>query len=296
MEDARLYALAGSQHGRVSLEQLLAIGATESAIRHRVVKGRLIRVHAEVFGLPPLGSDPWSEWMAASLSSPTTSVSHHSAITAFGMLELRRPLVSVTRPGSGGPRRCGRLLIRRSACLEGELTELSGVRMTKPERTLIDMAPLLSERALARAVREGVRLGLTSLSAIAEALGRHRGRRGALALGLALARYSGLPIERARSGAEVRALEVLKGADRPLPDLNMRRGGEEADLSWPASRLIIEIDGSPYHLDRGEDRRKEEAWCSAGWLARRISSNEVYEAPSRLIALFDELSVQRPAR
>jgi very-short-patch-repair endonuclease len=61
--------------------------------------------------------------------------------------------------------------------------------------------------------------------------------------------------------------------------------GVEADLSWPRQRLIVEVDGGPFHLDVGEDARKETAWESAGWAVRRIPSDEVYETPSGLLAL-----------
>ena len=143
----------------------------------------------------------------------------------------------------------------------------------------------MSDRALARSLREAVRLKLTTLDAVADCLGRHRGRRGVRRLALATGRYSGLPIERARSGAEVRALEVIRAAGGPLPALNVRIAGEEADLSWVQSRVLIEIDGGPFHLDVGEDARKQARWEQAGWTVRRVTSDDVYERPELLLAL-----------
>ncbi len=70
-----------------------------------------------------------------------------------------------------------------------------------------------------------------------------------------------------------------------MPRLNVRVAGEEADLSWPYERLIIEIDGGPFHLDIGEDARKEASWTGAGWTVRRLPSDDVYNHPSRLLAL-----------
>ena len=55
--------------------------------------------------------------------------------------------------------------------------------------------------------------------------------------------------------------------------------GEEADLSWPDEKLIIEIDGGPFHLDKGEDARKEAAWRGAGWQVERTPSDDVYDKP-----------------
>ena len=172
----------------------------------------------------------------------------------------------------------------RSETLDGDCTELNGLPITTVPRTLVDIAAAVSDRALARAVRESVRLEHITLVALGDALGKYRGRRGAGRLAVTVARYSGLPLERARSGAEVRAMEILRDAGHPLPALNRKIAGEEADLSWPAFRLIIEIDGGPFHLDVGEDARKQAVWEAAGWTVRRIPSCDVYEHPRRLFA------------
>ena len=80
-------------------------------------------------------------------------------------------------------------------------------------------------------------------------------------------------------------MEILRDAGRRLPGLNRRIAGEEADLSWPAFRLIIEIDGGPFHLDVGEDTRKQAAWEAAGWEVRRLPSDDVYQRPHHLLAI-----------
>ena len=47
----------------------------------------------------------------------------------------------------------------------------------------------------------------------------------------------------------------------------------------------MEIDGDPFHLDKGEDARKEKAWRDAGWVVRRLPSDDVYERPWLLLEL-----------
>jgi len=278
--------LAGRQFNRISRAQLEGLGLSEPAIAHRVASGRLVIVEQGVFAVAPaLEHDEWGLWMGATLTAPGSELSHQSAASAFGFWSLERRIETVTRPGSGGPRRHGGVLVYRSSTLDGDCTVLRGIPVTSPPRILIDLARTVSERALARAVREAVRLELTTIEALGDALGRHRGRRGVRRLGLTITRYRGLPLERARSGAEIRALEVLRAAQRTLPLLNRRIAGEEADLSWPAQRLIIEIDGGPFHLDAGEDQRKRRIWESAGWSVRRIPSDDVYQRPRRLLDL-----------
>ncbi len=152
-------------------------------------------------------------------------------------------------------------------------------------RTLIDYAGRTSRRATARAVREAVRLERTTLPAIADGVGQHPRRRGSRAVGEAVARYSGLPLERARSGSEVHAIEHLGDAGLLLPRLNRMVAGLEADLSWPSLSLIIEIDGEPWHRDVGADADRDARWRAAGWTVRRIPAGDVDAGPERLVAL-----------
>ncbi|HEY6636571.1 MAG TPA: DUF559 domain-containing protein [Solirubrobacterales bacterium] len=285
MWDAQIAELAGRQFNRISRRQMIDLGLSDKAITHRVVTGRLVAVEQGVFAIAPVLEDDWGRWMAATLTAPGTVLSHMSAAAAWGLLSVPRRFECVTRPGSGGPRRHGGLLAFRSSTLDGDVTTRRGIPITSVPRTLLDLARAVGDGALARALREAVRLELTTLGAIGDRLGRYRGRRGSRRLAETVARYAGLPLERARSGAEIRALEVLRGANRPLPRLNARVAGEEADLSWPTKKLIIEIDGAPFHLDAGEDARKQDTWERAGWTVHRIPSDDVYERPERLLRL-----------
>jgi hypothetical protein len=292
MRDAQLVELAGRQFNRVARQQLLELGFSDSVIGHRVATGRLVAVHEGVFAVAPvLEHDEWGCWMGATLTAPDTALSEASAAAAWGFRSLPRRFESVTRPGNGGPRRHGDLIVFRSTTLERERTVLRGIPITTVPRTLLDLARSVSTRDLARSVREAVRLDLVTLDALGDSLGEFRGRRGSRRLAGTVARYTGLPLERARSGAEIRAMEALRSAGRPLPRLNTRIAGEEADLSWAAARLIVEVDGAPFHLDVGEDARKEAAWRAAGWTVRRLPSEDVYERPHHLLSLAPPASV-----
>ena len=284
--DVRVKELAGRQRNRLARRQLLELGMSVDAIELRVAAEELVRVLEGVYALPPLlDYDEWGKWMGATLTQEHSVLSHESAAAAYGFWSPPRRLETITRPGSGGPRQHGGILAYRSSTLRGDTTEFEGIPITTVPRILLDLARRRSDRALARSVRDAVRLERTTLTAMGDALGRYRGRRGAARLASVVARYSGLPLERARSGAEVRALEILRDAGRSLPRLNERVAGVEADLSWPGRRLIVEIDGGPFHLDRGEDARKETAWRNAGWTVKRLPSDDVYERPGRLLRL-----------
>src|SRR3712207_569977 len=246
MSDVRVVRLAAKQFNRFSRRQLLELGLSDRAIQHRLVERDWVSVHEGVFAIAPALPDPWATWMAATLTEPGSVLSHASAGAAWGWWERPRLFEIVTRPGSGGPVRHGEVLAHRSERLHEDTTTVRGVPVTRVPRTLLDLAPHIGDRLLARCVREAVRLGTTSPSEIIEALTtRHRGRRGTRRLALTVAKFAQLPVHRARSGTEVIALQVLRAAGRPMPQLNVRIAGEEADLSWRRERLIIEIDGGP---------------------------------------------------
>ncbi len=286
MRDERLIELAARQFNRLSRQQLLELGIGQRAIERRVTSGRLAIVDRGVYAIPPvLDHDVWGPRMAAILTAPDTVLSHGSAGAAGGFWKHHLPFETVTRPGNGGPRRHGGVRVYRSTVLADDCTAIRGIPCTTVPRTVLDLGRVVGMRSLATAVREAVRLELTTVHALADCVGRHHRRPGTRRLAGVLARYSGLPIERARSGAEVRAMEILRNAGRPLPELNARLAGEEADLSWGSLRLIIEIDGAPFHLDVGEDARKQAAWESHAWAVRRLPAEDVYERPDRLLSL-----------
>jgi hypothetical protein len=285
MRDVRLLELLERQWNRVTLAQLEALGFTRRDVNYRVETGRLRAVHRGVFAGRPLIDDPRGRWMAATLTAPETYLSHASSGALNGFWDRPRALEMVTRPGNGGPRRLDGLLVRRSLTLAGNTTTVDGIPTTTPERALIELASYLDRKGLARAVREALRIERTTSAELLSVADDHAGRRGTLRLVQTVARYVGLPVARARSGAEIRALMVLRDAGREMPRLNAQVAGIEADLSWPDERLIIEIDGGPFHLDVGEDARKEAAWHAAGWTVLRMSSDDVYQAPERLLRL-----------
>ncbi len=279
-------ALAARQFNRVSRAQLEALGVTPNAVAHRVATGRLVIVEEGVFALAPvLAHDEWGGWMGATLTAPGTRLSHVSAAAAFGAWDRSRPFETVTRPGNGGPRRHGGLLVYRSTILVEDCTTLNGVPITTGPRTVFDLARVLRGGSFARLVREMVRLEHCTVGELVDCIGRYPRRHGARRLAATLSRYSGLALEKARSGAEVQALETLRDAGLEMPRLNVKVAGVEADLSWPRHHLIIEIDGGPFHKDVGEDARKEAIWRAAGWRVQRIDSGAVYDSPQELLGL-----------
>ncbi|HEY8769369.1 MAG TPA: hypothetical protein VIM03_02430, partial [Thermoleophilaceae bacterium] len=108
----------------------------------------------------------------------------------LGHQAVRGSYEIVTRPGSGGRRRLGGVLVLRSAMLEGHTITRDGIRITSAPRTLIDLAPNISSRDIRRAFREALRLKTTTTHQLLSAIEGHSGRRGTRLLRDLATRYA----------------------------------------------------------------------------------------------------------
>jgi hypothetical protein len=123
------------------------------------------------------------------------------------------------------------------------------------------------------------------------AIRAHRGRRGVASLRVEVEKLAELRLERCRSDPEAWAVALIVDAGLAAPDVNERVAGEEADLSWPAARVIVELDGPSYHVLRDRDIRKMKAWRAAGFDVQRLPTDAVYQTPERLLALVPRSNV-----
>jgi len=153
-----------------------------------------------------------------------------------------------------------------------------------PERALLDLARELPYPATRRAFREARRLRCTTAEKIGLAL---RGQRGAKALRPLCERYAAVPYHRYKSDAESHGLEVLHDAGVPLPEVNVRIAGREADFVWRRWKLIIEVQSKAFHPVELEidDVEKKLLWERAGYTVRHVWADDIYHRPHLLLAL-----------
>ena len=197
MTDDILRRRATGQEGVIAAWQLLGDGMTRSAVRHRVRELRELHDGVYVTGHAPLTRR--QRWWAAAITAPGRVVSHASAGAAFAFRPWEGAFEVVTTSGNGGPRRRNDLLVCRSRTLAGNTTSLDGLPITTAARALADLAPGLDDRELARAVREALRLRVTTCARIQAMLAVATGCNRSGRLAEIAARYARLPIARARS-------------------------------------------------------------------------------------------------
>jgi very-short-patch-repair endonuclease len=274
-----LRQMAARQEGCVASWQLRAAGWTWDAIRHRT--RHLRRLHDGVYLTGDAPVTRLQQWWAATLTAPGSLLAFASAGAAYEMRPWDGPFEVIVRQGTGGPKRQGTLLVCRTRQLDA--TTLNGLPITTAERTLADLWPRLDAKDQAKTLRNALRLKRLTIPSLAAHLSTASARQRPRSLTNQLKRYQSLQLHRCRSDAEAAAVVTLADAKVPPPDINVRIAGEEADFSWPARRLILEIDGGSFHQDKAEDARKTAAWRAAGWHVERIDATDVYDDPDRLI-------------
>ena len=74
---------------------------------------------------------------------------------------------------------------------------------------------------------------------------------------------------------------------RPAGDPHLGPGGWQADFLWADQRLIVEVDGYPFHSGRRafeRDRRRDQAHIAAGYIVIRVTWRQLTEAPLMVVA------------
>jgi hypothetical protein len=174
---SRVARLAGRQHGVISRSQLVELGAAKDAIRRWVAEERLYRLHRGVYAVGHEALTPKSRFIAAVYAcGPGSLLSHRAAGALQGLLDATA-VIEVTAPRGCKPK--PGIVIHRSRHVHpDDRGEVDSIPTTSVARTLVDLADVLNERQLTRAVRQAELLKIFDLRAIEAALERLPGRKG----------------------------------------------------------------------------------------------------------------------
>lgn len=287
--------LAAHRSGIVTRQALLTAGWSASAVDRAVRRGRLHRLAPGVFrvdGAP--FSRSAARHAALAIAGGGALVAGWSAAELHGFAEDRAGPVEVLVPhGTSVPARGPLLHATRTRTLVPEdRTELDGLSVTAPARTLLDLAARRSADRLGELVAAALRGACCTAADLEATLAAHpraRGR-GRLRAAVALLADDGA---RSRSDVEVGALQALVDAGLPRPSVGHRVRDErgrfiaEVDLAYPDRRLAIEIDGYRWHSSparKRADEQRQNRLVLAGWTVLRFSASEVRSHPDRLVA------------
>jgi very-short-patch-repair endonuclease len=281
---AEAWALAARQHGAVARRQLLELGYSADAIKHRVDKGRLHPVWRGVYavGRPRLGRH--GIWMAAVLACGRHAVLSHESGAALLELVGWAPVridvsVPVRRCPRGGP---GIEVHRRSRLADTDVTHRLGIPVTSPALTLLDLATRLDRGRLERAIGEADKRDLVdpeSLRAALEGFGSLPGG-GILRETLDRATFVLTDTE-----LERRLLPIVRKVGLPPPRSQQRVNGFRVDFYWPELGLVVETDGLRYHRTPAQqalDRERDQTHSATGLTPLRFTHAQVRYEPDRV--------------
>ncbi len=160
-------------------------------------------------------------------------ISHRDAAQLWGIRPSSRVPVDVTVPGRKPRRRKGidPHHVRRLDPLD--VAEIDGIPVTTLARVFLDLAEVVPQRQVTRAIEEAERQQLVDLTAIHDTLDRNPGRHGQKPL---LAILSDAVIEpMSRSDLEIAFLELCKEHGIPRPMVNAQSATTNPTCSGPSS-------------------------------------------------------------
>ena len=225
--------------------------------------------------------------MAAALACGDRAyVSHHSAARLHRLLPLN------AKPAPVHVTVCGRqisrpnIVVHRVASIErDEVMSLAGIPITTPARTILDLAASINTSELERLVAEAYAIHLTNRPQLLRVLERYPARPGTPALRSILDARTKPALT--HSKGERRMLALLRRAELPPPEVNVKLHGWKVDFLWADQRLIVELDGyaahsSPSSFER--DRRKDADLVLRGYRVIRISWRQLRDRPEAVAA------------
>lgn len=217
--------------------------------------------------------------MAAVLAyGPGTVLSHGPAGAHWQIVRERGPCqVTIAHARRSRPG----IHVHEARLRPDEVTTHAGIPITTVPRTLFDLAAVLPQRQLERALNEAEVLRLwdeLSLDRLLVRYPRHRGNRVIRAV-----------LDKRRAGATVTKSEleemfltIVDAAALPRPEINALVEGFEVDAVWRDRRLVVELDGRDTHSTPAafeRDRERDRVLQVAGWRPVRITYRQMRDTP-----------------
>jgi very-short-patch-repair endonuclease len=273
---ATAWALARRQHGVVTRAQLLGLGFSDAAIRHRLGEGRLHRKWRGVYAVGRPELTQHGIWMAATLTC-NAALSHSSAGALLevradeGLIEVCAPTVR-RRPG---------IIVHRG---EREIVRHHGIPVTSPTCTLVDLAATLDAESIEAAINAADKLDLIDPETLRTNLEQIDRRPGVATLRRVLDRRTFTLTD---SELERRFLPIARRVGLPKPLTRTHVNGFRVDFYWPQLGLVVETDGLKYHrtpAQQARDRVRDQAHAAAGLTPLRFTRAQVRFEPRHVEA------------
>ncbi len=286
---SRIGAIAVAQHGVFTRGQALSGGMSRAAIDDRIRRGLWVAVDHGVyraFETPP----SWHQrLLAACLAGPAVA-SHRSAAALWHLPPFEPGLCEVTALRHRR-RKSSDVVWHESLHLEQRhVTEIDGVPVTRPVRTLLDLGAVVDHRELLVAFDDAVRRKLTDGFELGRELEQFdERRRGSGTVRRVLEQRPWTePVPESVLESLFDVLVRDHGLPRPVAQYTIRADDGSyvgrVDFAYIDARLAIEIDGMRHHAgpeDWADDLRRQNQIVTSGWRVLRFTARDLRQRTAR---------------
>ncbi|HVD86307.1 MAG TPA: type IV toxin-antitoxin system AbiEi family antitoxin domain-containing protein [Solirubrobacterales bacterium] len=271
------------QHGVLTRAQLLELGFSPKAIKHRIGTGRLHPVARGVYAVGRRQLDREGRWMAAVLASgPGAALSHRSAADLWGFGKEHPDYIDVSLRRTSQSRLDGLRCHRRPSLPSHELTTRLNIPLTQPVRTFLDLTTVAGPKMVERAINEADKLDVIDADVLRRALDAHTGEPGVRPLRRILDKHT---FRLSDDELEVLFRPLATAAGLPTPLTKQIVNRFEVDFFWPDLGLVVETDGWRYHRTpsaQTRDALRFQLHTAAGYTPLRFSHWQVKYEPSHV--------------
>ena len=285
--EEKVAALASAAHGVVTWAELRDAGISEDEIRHRVRIGALIRQHRGVYRVGHAAPSLLARYTAAvKACGPGALLCGKAAAYLHQLIKGPPPPPGVLTTTE---RRIDGVETRRTRRPQRG-PRVKGIPVTTVPQTLVDVAAVLDEGALARACHEAGVKYRTTPAQVEAVLLRRPNSPGVRTLRRVMTGDVKVSLSKLEAGFTKR----LNAEGLPLPITNRIASGRRVDCRFPDHKLTVELDGYRFHNSRHsweQDRQREREARQRGDDFRRYTYADVFEDPAFMLAELRQLLV-----
>jgi hypothetical protein len=286
---AEAWRLARAQHGVLARRDLLGLGFSSKAIRHRIATGRLHAISPGVYAVGRRQLTPEGRWMAAVLACGDGAHLSHRSAAALWRIGTEYGGIDVTLRRRGRVHRRGVKTRNRPSLPARDFTRRRNIPVTAPVRTLIDLATVLDDNPLERAVNQADVHDLVDPETLREALVPRTGQPGVKRLASLLDRHT---FRLSDSDLEIYFRPLAARAGLPVPETKAWVLGFEVDFHLPSLGLVVETDGLRYHRTPSEQTRavkRDQTHVAAGLRVLRFTHWQIAREPDYVVELLGQV-------
>lgn len=285
-----VWRIASRQYDRITHRQLLGLGLSRGAIKHRVKRGTLIPIARGICAISrPRGTNE-ERWITAVLQCGDDAVlSHLSAACLWGFVSGRDAKTEVSVPAGVLRHPHAAVCHRRRSVLPAERRRRRLIPVTSAALTLVDCAPRLGAGGLETAVGKADSKNIVSVEGVRAAAGRYPRLPGAKLVRVTLDRRT---FRVTQSELERELLSLIREAGLPIPETQIVLGTARVDFTWPELGLVVEVDGLRYHrtpVQQSADAKRDHAHQLAGRTPMRFSHAQVFFEPGYVVGTLSEV-------